>query len=84
MQTKLISLRKYHGLTQKDMADELEVDLRTYINKEHGDSQFKINEMFIIAKKLNTPIGDIFLPPNFMKHEVSEEKEGECQCSNSR
>lgn len=73
MQTELIRLRKYLGYTQKQMAIHLKLDERTYINKEHGASQFKLNEMFIIAKKFNMPVGDIFLPPNFENHEVSDE-----------
>lgn len=75
MQTKLIALRKYKGYTQKEVADMLGIDLRTYVNKEHGDSQFKINEMFFIAKKFGMEIGDIFLPTNFMNHEVIYEGE---------
>lgn len=72
MQHKLIALRRYKGLTQKEMAKLLGVDLRTYVNKEHGISQFKANEMFIIAQKFKMDIGDIFLPTNFMKREVKK------------
>lgn len=71
MQEKLAALRRYHNLTQKDMADLIGVDVRTYINKETGVTQFKANEMFIIAKKFQKPIDEIFLPTNFIKHEVS-------------
>ena len=75
MQSKLISLRKYLNYTQKDIATYLGIDLRTYINKERGDSQFKINEMFAIAQKFGKEINEIFLPTNFMKYEVNEEEE---------
>lgn len=71
MQKKLAALRRYHNLSQKEMADLIGVDLRTYINKENGQSQFKANEMFIIARKFQMPIDEIFLPTNFTKHEVS-------------
>lgn len=71
MQTKLAALRRYHNYSQKDMADLIGVDLRTYINKENGHSQFKANEMFTIARKFQKPIDEIFLPTNFMNHEVS-------------
>lgn len=70
MQEKLAALRRYHDLTQKDMADLIGVDLRTYINKESGQSQFKANEMFIISQKFQKSIDQIFLPTNFEKHEV--------------
>jgi len=54
------------------MADKLGVDVRTYINKEQGVTQFKANEMFLIADILGKEISEIFLPTNFIKHE--EEK----------
>lgn len=71
MQEKLAALRRYHNISQKEMADLIGVDLRTYINKENGQSQFKANEMFAIARKFQMPIDEIFLPTNFEKHEVS-------------
>lgn len=72
VQNRLISLRKYKGYTQTDMAKLIDVDLRTYQNKEHGVTQFKANEMFTIAREFQMGIGDIFLPTNFMNHEVKE------------
>lgn len=62
MQEKLIAWRKFKGLTQKQMADHIDVDVRTYINKEQGVTQFKANEMFLIAKILQKDISEIFLP----------------------
>ncbi|EJR68163.1 hypothetical protein IIO_00482 [Bacillus cereus VD115] len=70
MQNKLVSLRMYNRLTQQDMADLIGVDKRTYINKEYGVTQFKANEMFLIAQKFGKGIEEIFLPTNFMKREV--------------
>lgn len=67
---ELRRLRKYHELTLQNMADLLNIDLRTYINKENGISQFKMNEMYIISQKFNKSMDEIFLPKNFMKHEV--------------
>ena len=52
MQEKLAALRRYHKISQKEMAQYLGMDVRTYINKETGISQFKANEMFAIAKRL--------------------------------
>jgi DNA-binding XRE family transcriptional regulator len=71
---QLRKLRKYHELTYQDMGNLIDVDTRTYINKETGVSQFKLNEMFIISKKFNKSMDEIFLPTNFMIHEVSEGK----------
>ncbi len=55
------------------MADLIGVELRTYINKELGVSQFKLNEMFIISRKFGKRIEEIFLFENFMSHEMGEE-----------
>ncbi|WP_200411456.1 helix-turn-helix transcriptional regulator [Virgibacillus salexigens] len=66
MQCKLAGIRKYNNLTQKDMADLIGVELRTYVNKEKGVSQFKLNEMFIISRKFGKSIEEIFLFENFM------------------
>jgi len=71
MQEKLAALRRYHGISQKEMADYLGIDVRTYVNKESGHTQFKANEMFAISRKFGKPIDEIFLPTNFEKHEVS-------------
>lgn len=70
LQEKLVSLRMYNRLTQQDMADLIGTDKRTYVNKEHGVTQFKANEMFLIAQNFGKGIEEIFLPTNFMKREV--------------
>lgn len=70
MQNLLIKKRKSNLETQEDIARLINVDIRTYQNKEYGISQFKQNEMFIIAKHFNCLIDEIFLPTNFEKHEV--------------
>ncbi|AIW83098.1 helix-turn-helix transcriptional regulator [Bacillus mycoides] len=70
MQDKLISFRMSKRVTQKDMAELLGVDKRTYVNKEHGVTQFKANEMFLVAQYFGAEIGEIFLPTNFIKREV--------------
>lgn len=75
MQTKLAAYRRFENITQEEMARLIDVDKRTYINKELGITQFKSSEMFLIAHRLNKPIEEIFLPPNFMKHEVRKEEE---------
>ena len=62
-QDKLIAWRKYNGLTQKDMADKLGITWRTYSNKERGITQFKLEEMFAIAKILDKPLDELFSPP---------------------
>lgn len=61
MQWNLIKLRKEHNLSQKDIADALQINLTTYINKELGKSQFKANEMFTLRNLFQKRIEDIFL-----------------------
>lgn len=72
MQTKLASLRRYENISQKKMGELIGVETETYRNKEKGITQFKASEMFIIANKFNMKIEDIFLPPDFMIHEVKK------------
>lgn len=72
--SELSKLRKYNELTYKEMAKLLGIDERTYYNKEKGLSQFKLNEMFIISRKFNKSMDHIFLPNDFMIHEVLDEE----------
>lgn len=74
---ELRRLRRYHDLTYKDMAELINVDPRTYRNKEKGINQFKQYEMFIISRKFKKSIEEIFLPENFMEHEVLVRRGGE-------
>ncbi|PGC59249.1 transcriptional regulator [Bacillus toyonensis] len=82
MQDKLVSLRMYNRLNQQNMADLIGVDKRTYVNKEHGVTQFKANEMFLIAQRFGKGIEEIFLPTNFMKREVLRAEEVESETYN--
>lgn len=70
VQENLIKWRRYHGYSQKQMAEILGIDVRTYFNKEQGITQFKANEMFKIARALRKDISELFMPTNFMDHEV--------------
>lgn len=70
MEQPLEFIRRGNKITQASMAKLINVDVRTYQNKEKGITQFKQNEMFTIAKHLNMKIDEIFLPTNFEKHEV--------------
>ena len=69
-QEKLASLRRSKNISQREIAELINVSLVTYNNKELGKTQFKASEMFIIADYFNVTIEDIFLPPNFMIREV--------------
>lgn len=57
--------RKMSGLSQKEMAKQLQVSEGTYRNKEKGNSFFKTNEMeafwkLVYEKNPNVSIEDIF------------------------
>ena len=55
------------------MAAKIGVDLRTYINKERGVTQFKADEMFAISSILDKNISELFSPTtNFDESEKGE------------
>lgn len=72
-QTILRDMRRYRNISQEYMADLIGVKSKeTYANKEKGRTQFLASEMFIIANHFGMKINEIFLPPNFINHEVDE------------
>ncbi|BEU88714.1 hypothetical protein TAMA11512_21780 [Selenomonas sp. TAMA-11512] len=70
MQYRLESIRRSKKESQETLAKLINVDVRTYQNKEKGVTQFKQNEMFIIARHYNCKVDEIFLPTNFENQEV--------------
>lgn len=72
MQGLLIGIRKEYGDSQKRIAEILGISEEAYRNKERGDSQFKMDEMFIIADRYNLPIDEIFLPRKSTKSELNK------------
>lgn len=71
LQWNLIRLRKERGLSQKDMADYLDITPETYGAKERGKQPFMLDEMFKIKHLFNGTMDEIFLPRNFGDSEVS-------------
>lgn len=74
-QEKLASIRRSKNISQRELAELIGVETNTYNNKELGKTQFKASEMFIIADSFDMKIDEIFLPPNFMIHEVKNKQE---------
>lgn len=70
MHWELIKLRKIKNITQKDMANLLDIDPRTYFMKESGQSDFKLKEIFIVAEFFNKRIEEIFLPTNIRNTDI--------------
>ena len=62
LQEKLLIMRKTNNVTQKELADLIDVSLKTYSDKELGKIQFNCTEMFLISKYFGVSIEDIFLP----------------------
>ena len=62
MQSKLIIIRKERKISQKILADLLNISVKQYGYKENGKSVFNGDEMFAIANYLQLPLEDIFLP----------------------
>lgn len=75
MQWNLIRLRKENDLSQEDLAKVLGVTDATYRNKETGKTQFKMDEMFVLANHFSKDIEDIFLPANFTVRDKKEKEE---------
>lgn len=71
-QSKLAAIRRSKNISQREMAELIGVSTNTYNSKELGKVQFKASEMFIIAHFLGSRVDEIFLPPNFMIHEVAK------------
>ena len=75
MQSKLIKLRKVYNFSQSDLANLLNINLRTYQNKELSKSRFTADEMFILRKIFKKPMEDIFLPTKKIEAPVYQTKE---------
>lgn len=60
LQALLCELRKQSGLRQEDMARMLGMSTTSYRQKELGQTEFKMSEMFDIADIFDKSISDIF------------------------
>lgn len=60
MQIKLYELRKEKGLTQAQMGEFLNISEASYRSKELDQTDFKLSEVFKIAKLFEKDIGYIF------------------------
>ncbi|KAA9274326.1 MULTISPECIES: hypothetical protein [Staphylococcus] len=66
MDNKVRNYRRYIGLTQKQMANNLKISVTAYRNKEKGITPFKDSEKVVIKNKLienglkDITIDDIF------------------------
>jgi len=75
MQDNLILLRKNNFVTQKKLANLLDISEVQYGKKEKGIAAFTQDEMFILSDYFGLKVDDIFLPRKATK--CCEEKEKE-------
>lgn len=61
MKNKLESIRKFHDITQEELADKLEVSRQTIISLEKGRYNPSILLAFKIARLFNLTIEEIFI-----------------------
>ena len=60
-QTMLVVIRTAKGISQKELADVLQISRSGYSYKENGVQDFKMSEMLTLANYLGVKISDIFL-----------------------
>lgn len=61
--------RKYAGLSQAEIAKELDISLNAYISKEKGITKFYVDEALKFSEKVGLPFNQIiFLPEMFQKN----------------
>lgn len=78
MHWELIKLRKESKISQETMAELLGINTSTYSKKENGKSDFKLNELFIIARLFNKRLDEIFLPRNISITDKNKKEGAEC------
>ena len=62
MQIKLYEARKRAKLSQQEVADTLGISRNSYGQKERGDVNFQLEEMFALSELLNRNLDDLFIP----------------------
>lgn len=70
-QWKLEEIREVNNNTQEELATLLNINTTSYRNKEKGITEFKSSEMFLIARKYNKTIEEIFLPTEYTNRELN-------------
>lgn len=70
MHWELIKLRRTRKISQESMAKLLKINARTYSMKETGKTDFKLEEIFKIARFFDKRIEEIFLPRNIRNTDI--------------
>lgn len=61
LSNRLRALRHKKGLSQQNMADELNLTVAAYSNLERGVTQLTVTRLNTISEILNIPVGDFFM-----------------------
>jgi DNA-binding XRE family transcriptional regulator len=70
-------LRIEHRLSQKEMADLLNITTSGYAGKENGHRSFKTHEAIMLSSFFSVPISEIenFLPPSTQNVDCSTQEQ---------
>ncbi|MGV8091053.1 MAG: helix-turn-helix domain-containing protein [Mangrovibacterium sp.] len=68
--------REYKGLRQQDLADRLNMNLRSYQNLESGATKLDLERLAQIAEVLETPIEDLLRQDGVFIHQEIKEASG--------
>jgi len=79
---KLIEKREERGLTQKDMAERLNMAVSGYTKRENGQTKISISNWVKAAKILNCPIEDIYEEDEKQSFTIKDNATGKC-CANN-
>lgn len=65
-------IRRFKGMTQKEVADILGISLQWYWQKEKGNKPFNDEEKLILLKLFKADFKDLTIDSLFFKQEVSK------------
>jgi len=68
--------RKLKGLLQQDMAEKLNMNIRSYQNLENGDTRLDLERLSRIAEVLDTKMEDLIKSEGFIIHQEIKEASG--------
>lgn len=79
MDTARLNIKKHRelkGLRQQDLADKLNINLRSYQNLENGSTKLDLERLEQIAGIIETPIEDLLKPEGVIIHQEIKEASG--------
>jgi len=68
--------REFKGLRQQDLADKLNMNIRSYQKLENGDTRLDLERLAQIAEVLETSMEDLLKPEGLIIHQEIKETNG--------